>query len=156
MKKLRLRVVFGLIAFLGMTCSTDAADEPFADAEIIKKLVEEHNLSLFETDEGKILDVLWNSPQLIVIINGTQTLGFQTTQELVRKRNAEVQPFAPKPMMTNDSVEMRPLSSILVYTTISWTSRFKGVATTGVSTYLFRKMDDGWKVIHLHVGRKPK
>jgi ketosteroid isomerase-like protein len=93
----------------------------------------------------------WKSPDLVFFSNATPTRGWQETLDRYRSRyQAE-----GKEMGTLDfpELEMVPLGPESVMARGRWRLKMRdGVESTGMTTVIFRKLPEGWRIVHDHSG----
>ena len=91
----------------------------------------------------------WHSPDLEFYSGATVTRGWQQTLDRYRKRyQSEGRKMGT---LTFSELRIEPIDGRNAFVTGRWQLAMKkGESPNGLFTLLFRKFDDGWKIVHDH------
>ena len=137
-----------LLLVLSMACA--AAPGPGADAVKDVRAVMTAQIDAWNRgDLNGYMSGYWKSPDLVFFSNGTETRGWQATLDRYRTRYQG----QGKQMGTLDLPEM----DILTLGTESAMARGRwrlkmpdGKELTGMTSVIFRKFPEGWRIVHDH------
>ena len=91
----------------------------------------------------------WHSPELEFYSGSTITRGWQETLDRYRKRYQS--DGREMGTLSFNDVHIEPIDAKTAFVTGRWQLEMKnGESPKGLFTLLFRKFDDGWKIVHDH------
>ena len=90
----------------------------------------------------------WNSPQLSFFSGGTRTSSWQMTLERYRKNyQSEGREMG---QLDFSEIQIELLGNDSAYVRGRWRLKMNGSEPGGLFTLIFRKLPEGWRVIHDH------
>jgi ketosteroid isomerase-like protein len=143
---------FGLGAslLLALTTLSAAADKPAGDVEGGVRAVLAAQIQAWNRgDLNGYMAGYWNSPDLVFFSNGQETRGWQPTLDRYRARYQG----AGKEMGTLDFpvLDILTLGPEAAVARGRWRLKLSsGKELTGMTTVVFRKLGEGWRVVHDH------
>jgi ketosteroid isomerase-like protein len=146
-----LRRVAASVLFLVLASAlSSAADKPAADAERSVRAVLAAQIQAWNRgDLNGYMAGYWYSPDLVFFSNGQETRGWQPTLDRYRARYLG----AGKQMGTLDFpvLDVLTLGSEAAVARGRWRLKMPdGRELTGMTTVVFRKLREGWRVVHDH------
>jgi ketosteroid isomerase-like protein len=142
----------GLVAsfLLALTALSAAADKPAEDVERGVRAVLAAQIQAWNRgDLNGYMAGYWNSPDLVFFSNGQETRGWQPTLDRYRARYQG----AGKEMGTLDFpvLDILTLGPEAAVARGRWRLKLSsGKELTGMTTVVFRKLGEGWRVVHDH------
>ena len=99
-------------------------------------------------DLEKFMEGYWNSPQLSFFSGGTRTSSWQMTLERYRKTyQSEGREMG---QLDFSEIQIELLGKDSAYVRGRWRLKMNGSEPGGLFTLIFRKLPEGWRVIHDH------
>jgi len=142
----------GLVAslLLALTALSAAADKRAEDVERGVRAVLAAQIQAWNRgDLNGYMAGYWNSPDLVFFSNGQETRGWQPTLDRYRARYQG----AGKEMGTLDFpvLDILTLGPEAAVARGRWRLKLSsGKELTGMTTVVFRKLGEGWRVVHDH------
>ncbi len=139
---------FMLLMVLSTACTATQPSEPDADTgvrAVLAAQVEAWNRG----DLDGYMAGYWKSPDLVFFSNGTKTLGWQATLDRYRARYQSER----KQMGILDFPELDILRLGADATMARGRWRLKmpdGKESSGMTSVIFRKLPEGWRIVHDH------
>jgi uncharacterized protein (TIGR02246 family) len=93
------------------------------------------------------LDVFWKSPDLLTVIEGEQIKGWGDLSASYHRGYTNPNEMAP---FTPDRVQIQMVTPDVAIALDWWTAYRKQGKTLGTSTVVFRKFEEGWKIVVSH------
>jgi ketosteroid isomerase-like protein len=135
---------------LALAAPSTAADKPAEDAERGVRAVLAAQIQAWNRgDLNGYMAGYWNSPDLVFFSNGQETRGWQPTLDRYRARYQG----AGKQMGALDFpvLDVLTLGSEAAVARGRWRLKMPdGKELTGMTTVVFRKLREGWRVVHDH------
>ncbi len=103
-------------------------------------------------DLEAFLESYIKSPELLFASRGTFARGWESLLERYRK----TYPEGEMGHLSFDSLEVRMLSADAAWVTGMWALEKTDASPHGAFTLIFRKTDDGWRIIHDHSSGVPE
>lgn len=119
------------------------------EVDPIRKVVADQVAAWNRHDLPGFMGGYWRSPELTFYAGGTVTKGWDATLARYRKRYQEGgAEMGTLELTIDDAVPLAPGSALLRG---RWHLRFStGKEARGLTTLLFRKLPEGWKIVHDH------
>ena len=144
------RVAASLLFLLLASALSGATDQPAAEAERAVRAVLAEQIGAWNRgDLNGYMAGYWNSPDLVFFSNGEETRGWQPTLDRYRGRYQG----AGKEMGTLDfpMLDILTLGPEAAVARGRWRLKLSsGKELTGMTTVVFRKLSEGWRVVHDH------
>ena len=144
------RVAASVILLALASALSSAADQPTADAERAVRAVLAAQIGAWNRgDLSGYMAGYWNSPDLAFFSNGQETRGWQPTLDRYRARYQG----AGKQMGSLDFpvMDVLTLGPDAALARGRWRLRMPdGKELTGMTSVFFRKLPEGWRVVHDH------
>jgi ketosteroid isomerase-like protein len=140
--------VAALLLVLSAACS--AAESPRPDAVNDVRGVWTAQVEAWNRgDLDGFMAGYWKSPDLVFYSNGTETRGWQATLDRYRARyQAEGKQMGTLDFPELDIVALGPESAMVRG---RWRLKMPdGTALSGMTSVIFRKLPEGWRIVHDH------
>lgn len=98
-------------------------------------------------DIAGFMDGYWQSENLVFVSGANVTKGWQPTLDRYKKNYATREKMGA---LTFADLEVEVLSKDAAVVLGSWALRREGDAPGGKFTLIFRRFEDGWKIVHDH------
>ena len=137
-----------LLLLMSVTCASPQTRGPEALAEV-KAVWTAQAEAWNRGDLDGFTAGYWKSPDLVFFSNGTETRGWQATLDRYRT-NYQAE---GKHMGTLDfpQLDFKVLGTEAVLTRGRWRLRMPdGKEVTGITSVLFQKLPEGWRIVHDH------
>jgi ketosteroid isomerase-like protein len=122
----------------------------------IRKVLDEQEQDWNKGDLDAFLQGYWNSPKVVFQSGGDRNVGFEAMRDRYRKRyKAEGKAMG---RVSFSEVEIEPLGTEAAFARGRWGLILPdGKKPGGLFTLVFRKLPEGWKIVHDHtsVGEDP-
>ena len=148
------RPTLGLIASLAVAAMvassrSPAADGPVAEVAAIEKVLDKQERDWNKGDLDAFLEGYWNSPGVVFQSGGDRNVGFDAMRERYHKRyKAEGRAMG---RVAFSDVEIQPLGPDSAFVRGRWGLTMPdGKKPGGLFTLIFRKLPEGWKIVHDH------
>ena len=125
------------------------ATEP-QDARDIKAVLDHQVEAWNRSDLEGFMGGYWRSDRLTFYSGGTKTNGWQATIDRYRKRYQAEGGEMGHLDFSEQQLEMLGPRSAMVRG--RWHLKTSSTESGGLFTLIFRKFDDGWKIVHDHTG----
>lgn len=123
------------------------------DAADIRKVLDDQVAAWNKGDLAGFMKGYWNSRELTFVSGGDVTRGWQETLDRYKKRyQADGKEMG---RLTFSDVTVRELAPGTALVTGRWKLALTKEAIGGRYTLVFRKLEDGWRIIHDHTSRAP-
>ena len=148
-----LRPVFGVIAALLVAVvaasRSPRAEGPDAEVAAIKKVLDKQEQDWNKGDLDAFLEGYWHSPGVVFLSGGDRHDGFDAMRERYRKRyKAEGKAMG---QVAFSGVEIQALGPDSAFVRGRWGLTLPdGKKPGGLFTLIFRKLPEGWKIVHDH------
>jgi len=141
---------FGMMLVALFTSAAFAGDESVnSDAKkTIQKVLDDQVNSWNKGDLEGFMQGYWQSPDLSFFSGGNKTAGWQATLERYRKKYQGEGKEMGKLVFRDLSIELLGADHALVKG--RWQLTLKNETVGGLFTLIFRKMKDGWRIVHDH------
>ena len=96
----------------------------------------------------------WNSPSLSFYSGGTKTAGWNET--LGRYRKTYQSDGAEMGQLEFSDLQIEMLGPASAFVRGRWRLKMQSSEPGGLFTLIFRRLPDGWKIIHDHTGSTPQ
>ncbi len=145
-----------LLAEFALTLVSSVAQEPDREVAAIRAVLDRQVADWNKGDLDAFLEGYWRSPEVVFQSGGDRHIGFDAMRERYRKRyKAEGRAMG---RLTFSDVEIRPLAPDSAFVRGRWKLDLPdGKRPGGLFTLVFRKLPEGWKIVHDHtsVGEEP-
>jgi len=138
-------LIVAVALMLSQSCAKPAAN----DVSIEVQLLEEEMNSAFNRFDAATLDRLWDEELTFVSPNGT-------VANKAARLDGLKSPPSTIPVSTNESMLVKLYGEVAVAVVVSkWegTNEGKPFSTNFRATHVWRKRDDGWKLVAAHVSQ---
>ncbi|MBN1164701.1 MAG: DUF3225 domain-containing protein [Candidatus Krumholzibacteriota bacterium] len=138
------RVIFALLLAV-IACTSTARDDRSIRDEIRIIL----DLQTTSWNEGKLeryMRYYWNSDKLTFFGGKNRQVGWDTLEEKYRHSY----PPGEKSVLTFSDIDIQVLSDDYAYALGSWKVEKPDTVKEGLFTVIFRRCDEGWRIIHDH------
>lgn len=139
--------IFIFIILLGVTTNVFAQSKDEKTKAAILKVLEEQTAAWNRGDVEAFMQGYWNSPQMTFVSGDTVTKGWQPTLERYKKNYDSK---AKMGVLTFSGLEINIISKDTATVLGSWSLQREKDNPKGKFTLIFRKFNDGWKVVHDH------
>jgi beta-aspartyl-peptidase (threonine type) len=138
-----------LIAILTASARSPRAEGPDATVLGIKKVLDKQEQDWNKGDLDAFLEGYWNSPGIVFQSGGDRNVGFDAMRERYRKRyKADGKAMGT---VVFSEVEIHPLGADSAFVRGRWGLTMPdGKKPGGLFTLIFKKLPEGWKIIHDH------
>jgi ketosteroid isomerase-like protein len=115
----------------------------------IKKVLDRQEQDWNKGDLDAFLEGYWNSPKVVFQSGGDRNVGFEAMRDRYRKRyKAEGRAMG---RVSFSEVEIEPLGPNSAFVRGRWGLTMPdGKKPGGLFTLVFRKLPEGWKIVHDH------
>jgi beta-aspartyl-peptidase (threonine type) len=145
-----LGVVVALaIAVVVASTRSPRAEGPDSTVAAIKQVLDKQEQDWNKGDLDAFLEGYWNSPGIVFQSGGDRNVGFEAMRERYRKRyKAEGKAMG---RVVFSEVEILPLAADSAFVRGRWgLTMADGKKPGGLFTLIFKKLPEGWKIIHDH------
>jgi ketosteroid isomerase-like protein len=127
--------------------------EPDAVADI-KKVLDKQERDWNKGDLDAFLEGYWNSPRVVFQSGGDRNVGFEAMRDRYRKRYKAEGKSMGKVTFSDTEIEL--LSENSAFVRGRWGLILPdGKKPGGLFTLIFRKLPEGWKIVHDHTSSTP-
>ena len=139
----------GLVVASAVASRSPAADGPAAEVAAIMKVLDKQEQDWNKGDLDAFLEGYWDSPAVVFQSGGDRHVGFQAMRERYRNRyKAEGKAMG---RVAFSGVEIQPLGPDSAFVRGRWGLTMPdGKTPGGLFTLIFRKLPNGWKIVHDH------
>lgn len=153
MTRTKAKTLFMILTALTLSVPVSAQNKNSKDvrsAREIRSVLDRQVEAWNRRDLEAFMDGYWNSPDLTFYSGGTKTAGWKET--LGRYRNTYQSEGAEMGQLgfTDIQIEMLGPSSALVRG--RYRLKMKSGEPNGLFTLIFRRLPEGWKIVHDHTG----
>jgi beta-aspartyl-peptidase (threonine type) len=144
-----------LILVLGTACAAMPEPEPAPDAvKDVRAVVTAQIDAWNRGDLEGYMAGYWKSPDLVFFSNGTETRGWQPTLDRYRARyQAEGRRMGTLDFPRLDIVTLGPDAAMVRG---RWHLKMPdGTESSGMTSVIFRKLPEGWRIVHDHSSAAP-
>ena len=145
-----MKILLLLSAFILTFASVGAAQENKRDAKIAREILQVMDAQALAWNAGDIDGFMrgyWKSEKLVFVSGETVTKGWQPTIDRYKKNYDS---RAKMGTLTFSDLEVNVLSKDAAAVLGSWALAREKDNPKGKFTLLFRKMKDGWVIVHDH------
>ena len=145
-----LGLITALVAAVAIVGTrSPAAYGPDAEVAAIKKVLDKQEQDWNRGDLDAFLEGYWNSPNIVFQSGGDRNVGFDAMRERYRGRyKAEGKAMG---RVAFSEVEIQPLGPDSAFVRGRWGLTMPdGKKPGGLFTLIFRKLPEGWKIVHDH------
>jgi ketosteroid isomerase-like protein len=146
----RTRIFAGIVVLLlcaGVEATQKKPKEPKA-AEAIRTLLDKQVADWNRRDLEGFMSAYWQTTELSFYSGGTKTYGWQQTIE--RYRNRYQSEGREMGQLDFSDLQIEMLSPTSAFVRGRWHLKMKDGDPGGLFTLIFRKLPNGWKIIHDH------
>ena len=146
---LRTAMIWVLLLFPAVAFAQNTQEDPSQKADAIRKVMNAQVTAWNRGDIEGFMDGYWKSPNLEFYSGATVTKGWDATLERYKKNYQQ----GGKEMGTLDfsDLEIHTNPSDSAWVTGKWHMKMKdGTDRGGLFTLIFRKTQQGWKIVHDH------
>jgi uncharacterized protein (TIGR02246 family) len=154
MSRICRRPMLGVVVALALAIVVASTRSPLAEGpdgsvEAIKKVLDKQEQDWNKGDLDAFLEGYWNSPGVVFQSGGDRNVGFDAMRERYRKRyKAEGRAMG---RVVFSEVEILPLGPDSAFVRGRWGLIMPdGKKPGGLFTLIFKKLPEGWKIIHDH------
>jgi beta-aspartyl-peptidase (threonine type) len=143
------RLAAALVAVVQAGALARAAEPPDAAAAAVRAVLAAQLEAWNRGDLAGYMAGYWKSPDLVFFSNGQETRGWQPTLDRYRARYQGV----GKQMGTLDfpAMDISMLGTEAALARGRWRLKMAdGKELTGMTTVVFRKLREGWRIVHDH------
>ena len=149
----RTAALFGSLTaiFAGVAVAMSSAREasPETAVEAIKVVLDKQEADWNKGDLDAFLEGYWRNPGVVFQSGGTRNDGFEAMRDRYHKRYKADGKAMGK--VAFSKVEILPLGPDSAFVRGGWGLTMPdGKTPGGLFTLVFRKFDDGWKIVHDH------
>jgi len=152
MRSLILLLIAAAIAIpcTGQTApAPSTATSPSDEEQAIRKVMDEQVAAWNHGDLEGYMASYWNSPEVMFYSGATETKGWQETLARYRHNYQGKGKTMGQLTMSNVRIEMLGPDAALVRAV--WSLKLPDGSTPhGLTTLIFRRMPEGWRIIHDH------
>jgi ketosteroid isomerase-like protein len=141
--------VLALVAVAGRPVSAQAQDGPEQAVRAVRVVLDQQVVDWNKGDLDAFLSGYWNSPKVVFQSGGQRYDGWEAMRQRYRRRyQAEGRAMG---RLEFSSLDIEPLGLEAVLARGRWRlTMADGTRPGGLFTVIFRKLPDGWKIIHDH------
>jgi ketosteroid isomerase-like protein len=146
----RTAIFAGIVVLLlcaGVEATQKKPKEPKA-AEAIRTLLDKQVADWNRRDLEGFMSAYWQTTELSFYSGGTKTYGWQQTIE--RYRNRYQSEGREMGQLDFSDLQIEMLSPTSAFVRGRWHLKMKDSEPGGLFTLIFRKLPNGWKIIHDH------
>jgi len=138
-----------ILAVVVVASRSPRAEGPDAEVAAIKKVLDKQERDWNKGDLDAFLEGYWNSPNVVFQSGGNRNVGFDAMRERYRKRyKAEGKAMG---RVAFSEVEIQTLGPDSAFVRGRWDLTMPdGKKPGGLFTLIFRKLPEGWKIVHDH------
>ena len=129
---------------------TAAGQQVKRDAKIVGEIRSVMDAQIEAWNAGSVdgfMKGYWNSPDLVFVSGARVTRGWQQTLDRYKRSYDTREKMG---VLTFSDLEIMPLSKDAAKVLGTWTVKKAGGDATGKFTLIFRKLKEGWRIIHDH------
>jgi beta-aspartyl-peptidase (threonine type) len=133
---------------LGLLGSSDAPEDPTPHEKAVRDVVVAQEEAWNKGDLEGYMKGYWRSDKLVVFSNKNRRNGWQETFDAYKRRYQS--PGAEMGKLTTSQIEVFSLGPESAMVRATWKLETKAMNYEGWFTLVFRKIDDGWRIVHEH------
>lgn len=150
-RKKRIQITITVITILALWLSACKKEAATSDSESIAQIqaVLDHQVEAWNRrDLDGFMEGYWNSPDLTFYSGSTPVSGWKTTIDRYRQRYMSEGAEMGNLQFSDLKIEM--LGPNAAFVRGRWRLEMSSGQQGGLYTLTFRKLEDGWKIVHDH------